>query len=90
MSGGEMVVQTERENSSDGSNGKMTEMVSGKRCWLFEMFRAGGGVFCLGEVMDGMGRCGGNLCGDRDIGKCLGEIFSGIGNRYDGRFLHQK
>lgn len=48
MSGGEMMVQTERENSSDGSNGKMTEMVSGKRCWLFEMFRAGGGVFLFG------------------------------------------
>ncbi len=27
----------------------MTEMVSGERCWLFEMFRAGGGVFCFEE-----------------------------------------
>ena len=67
-----MMVQTERENSSDGSNGKMTEMVSGKRCWLFEMFRAGGGVFCFGgEVRGEMGRCGGNLCGDRDMRKWL-------------------
>ena len=30
-------------------------MISGKRCWLFELFRAGRGVFGLGEIMDGMG-----------------------------------
>lgn len=41
MSGGEMVVQTERENSSDGSNGKMTG-------WFLE--RGIGCLRCLGLV----------------------------------------
>ncbi len=60
MSGGEMVVQTERENSSDGSNGKMTG-------WFLE--RGIGCLRCLGLVGEffALRVYGGNLYSNRDI-----------------------
>lgn len=55
-----MVVQTERENSSDGSNGKMTG-------WFLE--RGIGCLRCLGLVGEffALRVYGGNLYSNRDI-----------------------
>ena len=47
-------------------------MVLETGCWLFESFRADGGVFLFSEFLGEWGRkIDRGLYGDRGIGKCL-------------------
>ena len=65
------MVQTERENSSDGSNDKMTGWFLERGVGCLRGLGLEGEFFAWGRLWMGWRRCGENLYGDRNIWKWL-------------------